>query len=60
MIALILVLAGLVWMYIARVVRGQVLSIREKEFVEAARAAGASTPASSCATSCPTSSGRSW
>jgi peptide/nickel transport system permease protein len=36
------VLAGLVWMSIARVVRGQVLSIKEKEFVEAARAAGAS------------------
>jgi peptide/nickel transport system permease protein len=36
------VLAGLVWMSIARVVRGQVLSVKEKEFVEAARAAGAS------------------
>jgi peptide/nickel transport system permease protein len=30
------------WTYIARIVRGQVLSLREKEFVEAARAAGAS------------------
>lgn len=39
---IILVLAGLFWMTIARVVRGQVLSLREKEFVEAARAAGAS------------------
>jgi ABC-type dipeptide/oligopeptide/nickel transport system permease subunit len=28
------------WPYIARVVRGQVLSLREKEFVEAARAQG--------------------
>jgi len=37
-----LVLAGLFWMSIARVVRGQVLGIKEKEFVEAARAAGAS------------------
>jgi peptide/nickel transport system permease protein len=37
-----LILAALFWMYIARVVRGQVLSIREKEFVEAARASGAS------------------
>ena len=36
------VLAGLVWMSIARVVRGQVLSIKEKGFIEAARAAGAS------------------
>jgi peptide/nickel transport system permease protein len=39
---IILVLAGLGWMYIARVVRGQVLSIKEKEFVDAARASGAS------------------
>ena len=38
----ILVLAALFWMYVARVVRGQVLSIKEKEFVEAARASGAS------------------
>ena len=38
---IILVLAALGWMYVARVVRGQVLSIKEKEFVEAARAAGA-------------------
>jgi len=40
---IILVLAGLGWMYVARVVRGQVLSVKEKEFVEAARAAGASS-----------------
>ena len=41
-LTIILVLAALFWMYIARVVRGQVLSIKEKEFVEAARASGAS------------------
>ncbi len=41
---IILVLAGLGWMYIARVVRGQVLSLKEKEFVEAALAAGGSSP----------------
>lgn len=29
------------WMYTARLVRGQVLSLREREFVEAGRAAGA-------------------
>ena len=39
---IVLVLAGLGWMYIARIVRGQVLSIKEKEFVDAARASGAS------------------
>jgi peptide/nickel transport system permease protein len=40
--AFIIVLAALGWMYVARVVRGQVLSLKEKEFVEAARASGAS------------------
>ncbi len=39
---IILVLAGLGWMQVSRVVRGQVLAVKEKEFVEAARAAGAS------------------
>ncbi len=37
-----LVLSLLLWTYIARVVRGTFLSLREKEFVEAARALGAS------------------
>ncbi len=41
--SIIIVLAAIGWMYMARVVRGQVLSIKEKEFVEAARAAGASS-----------------
>jgi len=36
------VLAGLFWMYAARVVRAQVLALKEHEFIEAARAAGAS------------------
>jgi peptide/nickel transport system permease protein len=40
---IIFVLALLGWTYIARVVRGQVLSLKEKEFVEAARASGASS-----------------
>jgi peptide/nickel transport system permease protein len=39
---IIVILALVGWTYIARVVRGQVLSIKEKEFVEAARAAGGS------------------
>jgi peptide/nickel transport system permease protein len=30
------------WPYMARIIRGQVLSLREKEFVEAARSLGAS------------------
>ena len=41
MVALFLGLT--LWMSIARVIRGMVLSIREKEYVEAARALGAST-----------------
>lgn len=40
--AIALVIAALVWTQPARVVRGVVLSLREKEFVEAARALGAS------------------
>lgn len=43
-ITVVLVLAGLFWMQIARVVRGLTLSLKEKEFVEGARAAGASGP----------------
>jgi ABC-type dipeptide/oligopeptide/nickel transport system permease subunit len=41
-VLLALLLAGFSWMSIARVVRGVFLSLREKEFVEAARALGAS------------------
>ena len=35
------IIALFTWPYLARIVRGQVLSLREKEFVEAARAQGA-------------------
>jgi ABC-type dipeptide/oligopeptide/nickel transport system permease subunit len=38
---LAILLACLIWTQIARVVRGSFLSLREKEYVEAARAAGA-------------------
>ena len=38
----ILIIAFFGWTYIARIVRGQVLSLREKEFIEAARSLGAS------------------
>jgi ABC-type dipeptide/oligopeptide/nickel transport system permease subunit len=38
----IFVIAFVNWTYIARIIRGQVLSMREKEFIEAARAQGAS------------------
>lgn len=39
---IVLVIGGLRWMPVARLVRAQFLSLREKEFVEAARALGAS------------------
>jgi peptide/nickel transport system permease protein len=39
---IILILSFLYWQYIARVVRGVFLSLKEREFVEAARASGAS------------------
>jgi len=39
----VVVIGGLRWMQVARLVRAQILSIREKEFIEAARALGAST-----------------
>jgi peptide/nickel transport system permease protein len=38
----IFVIAFTSWTYMARIVRGQTLSLREKEFVESARAVGAS------------------
>jgi len=41
---MILLLAALGWMPMARIVRGEYLSLREREFVEAARAAGAGGP----------------
>jgi ABC-type dipeptide/oligopeptide/nickel transport system permease subunit len=40
----ILVIVLFTWPYIARIVRGITLSLREREFVEASRALGASTP----------------
>jgi peptide/nickel transport system permease protein len=41
-ILIVLVIGGFRWMTVARLVRAQFLSLREKEFVEAARALGAS------------------
>lgn len=42
-ILIVAVIGGLRWMQVARLVRAQFLSLREKEFVEAARALGATT-----------------
>lgn len=41
-VTLIVVIAFSSWPYIGRIVRGQVLSIREKEYIEASRSLGAS------------------
>jgi ABC-type dipeptide/oligopeptide/nickel transport system permease subunit len=38
---LVLIIGGFSWPYIGRIVRGQTLSLREREFVEAARSMGA-------------------
>jgi ABC-type dipeptide/oligopeptide/nickel transport system permease subunit len=42
LVDVIFVIAFINWTYIARIIRGQVLSLREKEFVTSARALGAS------------------
>ncbi len=41
--ALLFVLSGLTWMTLARLIRGEVLSMREREFVQAARVIGVPT-----------------
>jgi ABC-type dipeptide/oligopeptide/nickel transport system permease subunit len=43
-IYIILVLSFFGWPYLARIIRGQVLSLREREFVESAVSMGAGTP----------------
>ena len=54
---IICILSLLFWQTIARVVRGLFLSIKEKEFVEAAAPRARRAAGSSSATSCPTSIG---
>ncbi|MBX6341625.1 MAG: ABC transporter permease, partial [Thermomicrobiaceae bacterium] len=43
-VLIVLVIGGLAWMPVARLVRASFLSVKEKEFIEAARCIGASTP----------------
>ncbi len=55
-IMIVFVIIGLVeWQLMARVIRGQVLSLRNAEFIEAARATGSGPLVSSSATSFPMS-----
>jgi len=43
-LTLLIAIGGVSWLTMARVIRGQVLSLREQPFVESARAIGAGTP----------------
>ena len=43
-VLIFLALGAVEWLTMARIVRGQTLSIRRREFIEAARASGVSTP----------------
>ena len=53
LLTIIIVLGLTGWERYTRVVRAEVLALREKDFIEAARAIGASPCARSCATCCP-------
>ena len=44
LVVLFALIGAIQWLTMARIVRGQVLSLRHREFVEAARCVGASTP----------------
>ena len=60
MVVLLLAIGGVSWLTMARVVRGQVLALREAEFVQAARALGSRPGADHRqGTRCRTSRGRS-
>jgi peptide/nickel transport system permease protein len=43
-LTIVVALAAVGWMYVARVVRAEVLAIKQREFVDAARSSGASAP----------------
>jgi oligopeptide transport system permease protein len=44
MATLLIAIGGVSWLTMARVIRGQVLSLKQQPFIEAARALGLSTP----------------
>lgn len=43
-ILIVVIIGGLTWMPVSRLVRGSFLSVKEKEFIESARSVGVSTP----------------
>lgn len=57
LLLLFLAIGAVEWLTMARIVRGQVLSIRNQEFIEAARAMGLSTPHILCKHVVPNSLG---
>ena len=57
-ILIVLVIGGLRWMPVARLVRAQFLSLREKEFVEARVRSAPARCGRWCVTSCPMRSDR--
>ena len=57
---LVFIIGFFSWPYMGRIIRGQTLSLREREFIDAARQHGRPHAATSCSASCcPTSSRRS-
>jgi oligopeptide transport system permease protein len=44
LVVLFALIGGISWLTMSRIVRGQVMSLRNREFIEAARCLGASTP----------------
>ena len=60
LISIVIGLAAVSWATYARLVRGLVLQLRDRPFVEAARGLGASPFGSPPATSCPTCWARWW
>ena len=60
-VLIVFITAFVTWPYIGRIVRGQALALREREFVDAARSMGASTAADPARRRCcRTCSRRSW
>ena len=60
-VLLIFIIGFFNWPYIGRIIRGQTLSLREREFVDAARSLGARAPVHPVhASCCRTWSRRSW
>ncbi len=55
-VILVVSLGVIEWLTLARIVRGQTLSLKNRAFVTAAVALGQTTPSSCGGTSCPTSS----